>query len=68
MTYKPQQRKWDWRAQLTPDEAAQVKALEYDIANYRKFMAEDAAALSPIRNRAIHRAKRAHHLKESVKP
>lgn len=59
MTYKPKEPKWDWRSHLTLEEAALADTLEADIFLHKDFIAKDAAELAPIRNRAIHRAKRA---------
>lgn len=57
MTWKPKPRKWDWRAHLTAEERAVVRVLERSIAKHRQEAAADVAALAPIRNRAIQRAK-----------
>jgi hypothetical protein len=57
MAWRERVKKWDWRSFLTADERRVVRALERALARHRKEAAGLAADLSPIRNRAIQRAK-----------
>lgn len=57
MAYEKRTPQYDWRAKLTAEEREQVKALEKEMRELKKRKAEAAARLSPIRNRAIQRAR-----------
>ena len=53
--WKPKRQASDWRKNLTPDEASDVRFLERQIADYRAKCKKLTDDLSPIRNRAIAR-------------
>jgi hypothetical protein len=53
MAFKKRTPRHDWRAQLTVEEAREVKRLDKQIAVAREAMER----LSPIRNRAIQRCR-----------
>jgi hypothetical protein len=60
VTWAPKPPKHDWRAYLTKEEAQLVAGIEAELAALEEALArraELAARLSPIRNRAIQRAK-----------
>lgn len=52
-------KKWPWRDFLTEEEADKVRELEQLIEVAHQAGSNASQALDPIRNRAIHRAKRA---------
>jgi hypothetical protein len=61
MTWKPREKKWDWRAFLTPDEKRVIAECDAALTEIRKlrgkYNRDLAGKRQIISNRAIQRAK-----------